>query len=361
MNKDVLFLTRDFNNGGEAIFIQKLRGFLQRNTSYNCKVVSILGTKKELTSNNTEEDFLNAKVIFNETIPSFREYSTIIKEFKKVDLITIFPYGWQSTIHYIIALFINKKVVTAVHTNMVGRFGLNYFYNVISKFFVTNIMVLVSNNIVFITKAQLVGYKKFCLLKNKFDKISIIIPNFIEDNLILEEKSLWTGKVLFVGRLKKSKGFDDLLPVIKSFERDVDFLVIGEGVLSKRLKDVTNVTYFGKVKNDKIITYYDQSDIFILPSYAEVWPMTILEAMARGLVVLVSDIPGMREIVQEGRNGYLFQPGDVVKMKELITFLKNNPKEVERISKNNLEDIRKYTAEKIVPRYVQIYESLIGS
>jgi glycosyltransferase involved in cell wall biosynthesis len=81
--------------------------------------------------------------------------------------------------------------------------------------------------------------------------------------------------------------------------------------------------------------------------------------MARGLVILVSDIPGMREIIKEGRNGYLFPPGDVERMKEIILYLKNNPKDVERISKNNLKDICKFTTEKQVPKYIKVYKEVL--
>ena len=89
------------------------------------------------------------------------------------------------------------------------------------------------------------------------------------------------------------------------------------------------------------------------------FPVVIQEAMARGLVILVSDIPGMREIVKDGRNGYLFPPGDVENMKELIIYLKNNPKEIERISNNNLKDIWKFTADSQIPKYVKFYEEVL--
>jgi glycosyltransferase involved in cell wall biosynthesis len=87
--------------------------------------------------------------------------------------------------------------------------------------------------------------------------------------------------------------------------------------------------------------------------------MVILEAMARGLVILVSDIPGMREIVKEGRNGYLFPPGDIKKIKEKILYLKNNPKEIRRISENNLKDIWKFTTEKQVSKYLEVYKAVL--
>jgi len=68
----------------------------------------------------------------------------------------------------------------------------------------------------------------------------------------------------------------------------------------------------------------------------------------------------MREIIKEGRNGYLFKPGDIEKMKELILYLNNNHQEIERISNNNLKDIHKFTAKKQIPKYIKVYEEVLN-
>jgi glycosyltransferase involved in cell wall biosynthesis len=192
---------------------------------------------------------------------------------------------------------------------------------------------------------------------------SNVINNFIEDEKIVGEKEKLRVRnmgVLFVGRLSKAKGFDDYLSLINATNsKKIEFKIVGEGVLSEKIPKKHNVHSLGQIPHRKIWEAYDQSKVFILPSYTEVFPMTILEAMARGLVILVSDIPGMREIIKEGRNGYIFPPGDIEKIKEIILYLKNNPKEIERISKNNLKDIWKFTAEKQVPKYIKVYEEVL--
>ena len=106
--------------------------------------------------------------------------------------------------------------------------------------------------------------------------------------------------------------------------------------------------------------YYDRCQILFFPSYTEAFGITILEAMARGLVLLISDIPGIREFVKEGRNGYLFPPGDVEKMKELFLYLKQNPGEIERISRNNLVDAQQFTVEKQAKKYLEVYRNVLS-
>jgi glycosyltransferase involved in cell wall biosynthesis len=97
-----------------------------------------------------------------------------------------------------------------------------------------------------------------------------------------------------------------------------------------------------------------------MPSYSESFGITILEAMARGLAILVSDIPGMREKIIADRNGYLFPPGDINKMKERLLFLKDNPQEINRISRNNLEDVQQFTVEKQANQYLEVYRNCLG-
>lgn len=239
-----------------------------------------------------------------------------------------------------------------------------YFLNKLSDLFfniVFNIWVLFADKLLFITQGQKKEYKEITLFEKKFEKKSTIIPNFIERNYIKNNKKIFRKrlpKVLFIGRLEKLKGFYDLINLKRVIsEGNVSFSIVGEGKIP--LNKYNDFKNYGKVTPDKMKKIYDKHEILILPSYTEVFPMVILEAMARGLVILVSDLPGMREIVKEGRNGYLFPPGDIEKMKEIILYLKNNPKEIERISKNNLKDIHKFTTEKQIPKYLKVYEDIL--
>ncbi|MCF7831364.1 MAG: glycosyltransferase family 4 protein [Candidatus Pacebacteria bacterium] len=220
---------------------------------------------------------------------------------------------------------------------------------------ILNVFVFFVDKITFITNAQRIGFRENILFKESFDSKTVIISNFIENKIILKDKKVFNLNILFIGRYTELKGFNDLICVSKGLI-DIPFSLIGD---DKYISDMSHVNNIGVIENSEIFNYYDQHSIFILPSYTEVFPMTILEAMARGLVILVSDIPGMREIIKEGRNGYLFPPGDINKMREIILYLKNNPKEIERISKNNLEDIWKFTAEEQVPKYIQVYDEIL--
>jgi glycosyltransferase involved in cell wall biosynthesis len=224
---------------------------------------------------------------------------------------------------------------------------------------ILNLIILFSNKITFITNAQREEYKKAILFRKKFMRKSIIINNFIEKSKVVKLKKSYPKSIIFVGRLSKLKGFDNLLKVIHCLKQNIKFIIIGKGKLKVFIPKDKNILYIKNVDNEKILNFYDNSSIFILPSLKEVFPVTIIEAMARGLVILASRIPGIDEIIKEGENGYLFPPGDIEKMKELILYLENNSKEIERISKNNLKDIWKFTAEKQLPKYTKIYKEVL--
>jgi glycosyltransferase involved in cell wall biosynthesis len=255
-----------------------------------------------------------------------------------------------STFHYMFSFSPFRLKTKGIASKM-----FNLFFILIDVFFL-NIYVYMADKFTFITNAQMHNFRKNILFKSKFDNKSIIIQNFIGKDLIINKSNIHHDPgILFVGKYTQVKGFNDLLEVAEKIP-NVNFSLIGDNNFVSTLPNVMNQ---GEISNQSMVGEYDKNSILVLPSYTEVFPMVILEAMARGLVILVSDIPGMREIMQEERNGYFFPAGDTKKMEELILYLKNNPKEIERISRNNLEDIWKFTAEKQIPKYIKLYEDIL--
>jgi glycosyltransferase involved in cell wall biosynthesis len=84
------------------------------------------------------------------------------------------------------------------------------------------------------------------------------------------------------------------------------------------------VEYLGAVPMDERIEFFRRSDIFVLPTYAEAMPMSVIEAMAAGLPVISTRVGGIPELIEDGVDGILFAPGDVGALAEKISFLLNN-------------------------------------
>ncbi len=358
---EIIFVTKSSQVGGEAVVIQKLYSTLTKK-GLKIKVLSLMDTQKII---NKDFYFLEPKLIFGKEFPSKKDNFAIKKIFtdnSNKKLIQHFIFDIRSIIYFIKIKRYGGNHIITFHTNM-DNFGFIKFFNVVlSKILFINLFLFSVKKIIFITATQKQSFKKFCLFKKTFDNKSIIINNFIDSKLIKKSNTPRKNKrlkVMYIGRLTELKGFEDLIKVINEIDTDVTFTIIGDGKLKGLIPKRKTVNHLNYVANKELFLYYGAHEILILPSYSETFGMVILEAMARGLVVLASDLPAIREYFVDGRNGYLFPPGDTKKMKELIIYLKNNPKEIERISKNNLKDIWKFTAEKQIPKYMEVYGEVL--
>ena len=144
----------------------------------------------------------------------------------------------------------------------------------------------------------------------------------------------------------------------KLVDEDIKLTVVGEGKLKDKAIGVSNIKLVGRIPNEKLFGYYDKNDVLILPSYTEAFPLTILESMARGLAIVTTKIPGVDEIVENERNGYLFRSGDVDKVVKIPSYLKNNCMLINYMSKNNLRLIKKYSTERVVLKYNAIFNDV---
>ena len=135
-------------------------------------------------------------------------------------------------------------------------------------------------------------------------------------------------KILFVGALDKAhyfKGVDVLLKAMRDLEYKL--MIVGDGDLrsyyeakAKNLGIDDRVVFTGRVSNEELSRYYQSADVFVLPSIdkSEAYGMTLLEAMAHGLPVVASNLPGVRSLVGEDR-GLLVEPGDSSDLARVLT------------------------------------------
>jgi len=137
--------------------------------------------------------------------------------------------------------------------------------------------------------------------------------------------------VINVGRLEKEKGSFVMLE-IASVLRDVNFKIVGGGSQRKNLmriikeKKLTNVTILGGIPYDEMDKVYNTADVFVLPSFSEGLPITMLEAMASELPVIVSNVGDVAKILKGENGGFVVSPGNVDEIVSKIKLLKNDEK-----------------------------------
>lgn len=152
---------------------------------------------------------------------------------------------------------------------------------------------------------------------------------------------------LFIGRLIRDKGVFEYLEaarIVKKKYPDVRFLLVGpfdsnptalkEDELEPYLADGT-AEYFGEQSD--VRPYINMCTVFVLPSYREGTPKTVLEAMATGRAVITTDAPGCRETVKDGENGFLVPIKDVSALAEKMELLLNSPETVSRMAVRSRE------------------------
>lgn len=161
--------------------------------------------------------------------------------------------------------------------------------------------------------------------------------------------------IIGIGRLSQLKGAFDLISVaIELIKRGSPLKLgwIGRGAFPIDDKYVDKILSENKaVISDRIIIHKDiddiakynllqQSDLFVLPSYSDNLPISILEAMAFGLPIISTKIGAIPEVITENENGWLFVPGDLVTLKKLIIDKIEKREELLEIGEKNKEVFR---------------------
>ncbi len=175
--------------------------------------------------------------------------------------------------------------------------------------------------------------------------------------------------ILFMGQIVQRKGVLDLLnAAIQLLEGNLDFQFILGGIgeidffqnycQSKGVQDV--VDFRGWVAGEEKESLFQLADIFVLPSYNEGLPMSILEAISYGIPVVATPVGGVREAVVDGLNGYLIQPGDVNHLARRLNELIVNDKlrlELGKASRRLAEE--KFDLSNMVKKLVIIYSGTL--
>ena len=164
---------------------------------------------------------------------------------------------------------------------------------------------------------------------------------------------------LFIGRLLKEKGIHDFIAAIKLVKQqypDTTFTVLGAvdksnlGALSE--EEVSNLIQAGTIEYpghvDNIQEWIVKSDVFVLPSYREGVPRSTQEAMAIGRAVITTDVPGCRETVIDGVNGFIVPRWNPEKLAEKMIYFIENPEKIQLMGEASHKiAIEKFDANKV--------------
>lgn len=195
----------------------------------------------------------------------------------------------------------------------------------------------------------------------------VVINNIIAPPLICPNKNDFLT-LLFLGKMDKNKGIYDLLDVIirnkSKYKNKLQLFLGGNGEIESVQRiihenDIDDIVLFkGWVSGNSKINLFNQSDIFILPSYYEGVPISILEAMSYSMPIISTNVGGIPEIVENGINGYLIIPGNKDALEKAINKFLLNPELIKSMGEKSQQKIKKHLPIEVSKELSQLYNTI---
>jgi len=179
-----------------------------------------------------------------------------------------------------------------------------------------------------------------------------------------------TRVLLFIGRLFNMKGVEDFLSVMEnvstSCNSQIKGVIIGDGPLrdslearAKKNLPENGVIFTGLLSPDEIPEWIAAADIIVHPSFREGLARVLVQALAAGKPVISYDIGGANEVISDGKNGFIVNPGDVSTLIEKVKMLIENHELLLSINNGAKKtDLSDFSAEVMVGKLDELYDKI---
>tara|TARA_A100000164_G_scaffold318457_1_gene299560 strand:- start:42 stop:1061 length:1020 start_codon:yes stop_codon:yes gene_type:complete len=320
----------------QKLFIISNESIFKNNNEYFCDNIDLKSTPEGLNKNfevNLIGRKSKAKRAFKINLNNIKIFSSIFlfilaiisstrNKNSKYLVISVSPYTFLACIF--LKLF-GKSPVLYLRSDGYGE------YKTILGFIgpmIYHLMFVISCSV-----SNLISCRKY-ILKGRIGEI--VSPSQIDSEWFndIKEKEVKKIKLLYVGRIRKEKGIFSLIKLIKEMD-SISLTIIGEEKNPKHSINQTNVIIKQNESNKQnLIKYYDDHDIFILPSFTEGFPMVLLEALARNRPVIIFE--EIKHVVGD-RKGIFISKRNYASLLETINIIKKDYRNIqEEIKLNDL-------------------------
>ena len=164
--------------------------------------------------------------------------------------------------------------------------------------------------------------------------------------------------LLYIGWVRDNKGIRELINAVKDL--DVKLLIIGGGDLDKYKEyvyqeDIKNIKFLGAIYDKRKFLYLDSADALVLPSYTEGAPVVIMEAMAKNVPVIATDVGGINKMVKNNKHGILIKPKSEKDIKNAVCNV------LKWKHKNLRKDAEQYKWKNIIKKTLKDYKILLNN
>jgi len=243
-----------------------------------------------------------------------------------------------------------------------------YFKSLIEKYYFPYF-----ENIIFIS-----SYNKNKFPQRRLDKIfSTIIPNSIDISKKKSEnfKRKLVNKIIYVGAINKRKNLLLLLKALSNLKKrgiELSLTIAGGSKEKKYLKKIfsfihnnnlrQNINLLGWISNSEVRNLLYHHDFMILPSSQETLPVSIIESLSMGTPVIATNVGGIPEMIENGKNGFLFEPNNLGQLENLLKKIYSNMSNVQyqSLSESALETVyKKYCSKLVAKKHIEFYNQII--
>jgi L-malate glycosyltransferase len=266
-----------------------------------------------------------------------------------------------TTYHFIFLIarwFYKINIITVEHHSINLRSKTKWLHSQLSAW-CSNIIVVLTNGALSIFKNKLYFVaNKLYLIPNGFEYAHLKIIPKTASNVI---------NLGIACRLTEGK---DLKTVLKAFEKlclqsnkQIRLLIAGDGdtktaleIYSKSLSSSDKVTFLGSLNQEEMGAFYNNLNVLIISSAGEGFGLTVLEGFAYQVPIVATNVVGINEIIEDNKNGLLFEYGNVTQLVQQLNLLLNNEKYASQLSEKGFNDLNKeYSLQSTYAKYKLLF------
>ena len=282
----------------------------------------------------------------------------LTKDFRVVHIHTASYNSFKRSSWFVrLAKAMGKKVVLHIHGG-----GFREYYNTNPRWILK--ILKKADCVLALTDSWRKFYSEELQLPNV-----VTVPNIVSNPQIKKVEHDGRLHLLFLGFIVEQKGIFDLVEVIKEHKAEWDgklMLHVGGSHEVERLQSFIKdnglenlIQYEGWVSGDKKIMLLNLMAAYILPSYIEGLPISILEALSYSKPVITTPVGGIPEVINE-QNGFLFKPGDCEAMYKIINSIVLNPTCLKEKAVNAKDSVDKNFPNSIARILETVYSELLN-
>jgi len=282
--------------------------------------------------------------------------------FYRVQIVHIHTASYRSffreSIYVFIAKIFHKKVILHLHG---GEFEI--FYKRYPRY--CNYVCRSADCVIAVSEYFGRVFKKLDLNENVFVLYNIIEKPFFEKSNLQHDKL----RILFLGTIDENKGIFDVIDCFINEKQDLrDKIIFDIGGVGDclRLQEMIRVggiddfvNYHGWLDAENKNKLLSQADLYIQPSYFESLGIAILEAMSYRIPVIASDTGGIPELVHDGENGFLIQPGNMCQFYNKLKYFIEHRDALKTMGDKSYTVAIEFYPENIEKKIGEIYKSLL--